>query len=55
MNAIIAVVTAIWAVAVTVFWMVCGWRAMRAHEKMAAALESIKKGSVIDDVLKRQA
>lgn len=25
----------------TVFWMVCGWRAMRAHEKLADSLERL--------------
>lgn len=25
----------VWALFVTVFWMICGWRAMRAHEKLA--------------------
>lgn len=24
---------------VTIFWMVCGWRAMRAHEKLAEVAE----------------
>ncbi len=27
------------AIATTIFWMVVGWRAMRAHERLAAASE----------------
>ena len=28
----------IWGIAVMIFWMVCGWRAMRAHERIAECL-----------------
>jgi hypothetical protein len=28
---------ALWSLFVTVFWMVVGWRAMRAHESLASA------------------
>jgi hypothetical protein len=27
--------------AVLVFWMICAWRAMRAHERLAEAVERI--------------
>ena len=27
----------LWSLVVTVFWMVVGWRAMRAHESLASA------------------
>jgi len=30
-----------WAVGVTVLWLVIGFRAMRAHERLAAATERI--------------
>jgi hypothetical protein len=33
-----AVLSVITGFLVTVFWMVVGWRAMRAHEKIAASL-----------------
>jgi len=26
---------------VTIFWMVCAWRAMRAHERLADAVETM--------------
>lgn len=28
----------------TIFWMVVGWRAMRAHERLANAVEHIRTG-----------
>lgn len=31
--------TAVFTIVTTVFWMVVGWRAMRAHERIAATLE----------------
>lgn len=31
--------TALLGVASLIFWMVVGWRAMRAHERLAAAAE----------------
>ncbi len=42
-NEIIALLAVVWGLAVTVFWMVCGWRAMRAHEKMAESIEQISR------------
>ena len=30
----VVLVTVVWAVFVTIFWMIVGWRAMRAHEKL---------------------
>ncbi len=35
-----AVLVTIWGIIVTVFWMVVGWRAMRAHERIAEMLNS---------------
>jgi uncharacterized membrane protein len=31
----LAVLAFIWSIIVTIFWMVVGWRAMRAHEEIA--------------------
>lgn len=39
-----AVLAVLWGVAVTVLWLVIGWRAMRAHERIAAAVE---RGAVL--------
>ena len=36
---LLPVVAMLWGVAVTVLWLVIGWRAMRAHERIAAAVE----------------
>ena len=33
------IIAVLWAAAVTVLWLVIGWRAMRAHERIAAAVE----------------
>jgi len=35
----VAVLVVLWGVAVTIFWIVCAWRAMRAHEKLADSVE----------------
>ncbi len=44
---VFAVVSILAGVVVTIFWMVVGWRAMRAHERMADALtaEAASRGS----------
>jgi hypothetical protein len=34
-----AVLVAMLAFATTVFWMIIGWRAMRAHERIASTLD----------------
>lgn len=34
-----ALLAILWGLFVTVFWMVCAWRAMRAHEAVAASVE----------------
>jgi len=36
-----AVLFVLWGIALTIFWMVCAWRAMRAHEKLAESVEKI--------------
>jgi hypothetical protein len=55
----IAVFAVAWSVVVMFFWMVTGWRAMRAHERMADAIAyaarevryalKASKGSLPDD------
>lgn len=37
-----AFVAVLWAVAVSIFWMVVGWRAMRAHEALAAEARALR-------------
>ncbi len=37
-GAILAVLTAIVGLITTVFWMIVGWRAMRAHERISEIL-----------------
>ena len=32
---------ALWGIFVTIFWMVCGWRAMNANKKVSDALKII--------------
>jgi uncharacterized membrane protein len=41
---LIAGLSSILALVTTVFWLVVGWRAMRAHEEIAAALRE-RRGS----------
>ena len=36
-----ATVAMLWGFFVMLFWMVCAWRAMRAHERLADAAEKI--------------
>ena len=38
-------VVLVWGFAVSVFWMIVGWRAMQAHEKMADILEVLRADS----------
>jgi hypothetical protein len=37
--------------AVTIFWMVCGWRAMRAHEDIADSIARIALKSGSDQII----
>jgi hypothetical protein len=39
----LAILAVLWGLAVTLFWMVCAWRAMRAHEKLAESVEQISR------------
>ena len=36
-----AILAMLWALFVTILWMVIGWRAMRAHERLAQAAEDM--------------
>lgn len=36
------VLTTLFAIATTILWLVIGWRAMRAHERIATSLEDGK-------------
>lgn len=38
-GAVLAVLTAAFGVVVSIFWMWVGWRAMRAHERIADSLQ----------------
>ena len=42
----LALVALLWGLFVTVFWMVCAWRAMRAHEKLANSVEDLARKRV---------
>lgn len=39
----LAMLSVAWGLVVTVFWMACAWRAMRAHQRLAEAVEIIAK------------
>jgi len=39
----LALLVMLWGLFVTVFWMVCAWRAMRAHEKLANSVEDLAR------------
>ncbi len=39
----LVVLTSILAIVTTIFWMIVGWRAMRAHERIAQALDTKPK------------
>jgi len=44
-SSFIVVLTTLAGIAMTVFWMVVGWRAMRAHERIATASERANSDS----------
>lgn len=37
----LALLFGLWGLVVTIFWLVIGWRAMVAHERLAAAIERV--------------
>lgn len=41
----LATLAVLWAVFTAIFWMVVGWRAMRAHEKLSDSVEQIARQS----------
>ena len=40
---LLAFLSIVWTLFVTVFWMFVGWRAMRAHERAARSIETIAR------------
>ena len=42
-SEVFAVIALIFAIATGIFWMVVGWRAMRAHERMAESHEALSR------------
>ena len=41
--AVLAILLGLFGIVVSIFWMVVGWRAMKAHEKLSAAAEEIAR------------
>lgn len=39
--ALLMFISVTWGFVVTVFWMACAWRAMRAHERIVEKLEQL--------------
>lgn len=39
----LAMLAILWGVFTAIFWMVVGWRAMRAHERLADSVESLAR------------
>lgn len=37
----LALLAALWALIVTILWLLIGWRAVAAHERIATAIERI--------------
>jgi hypothetical protein len=37
----LVVLMTIWGIGVTIYWMIIAWRAMRAHERLASAVERL--------------
>lgn len=42
---ILFLIGAIWTFIVTIFWLVIGWRAMKAHERLAASADEIRQAT----------
>jgi len=40
---VVAALGILWGLFVTIFWMVCAWRGMCAHQKLAAAVEELSR------------
>ena len=41
---VLTAVALLWGLLVTLFWMVCAWRAMRAHERLADSVDELARG-----------
>ena len=39
----IIIITLVFTLPLTIFWMVVGWRAVRAHEKLADSVEGLAR------------
>ena len=44
-GTVLAIITGLFGVAVSIFWMWVGWRAMRAHERIAETLQDTGNAS----------
>jgi len=42
-GGLLAVAAILWGLFVTIIYMVCAWRAMRAHEKLARSIDVIAR------------
>ena len=40
---LMGMIAVLWGFAITILWLYIGWRAMRAHEKLAQSVEEISK------------
>ncbi len=43
----LAFIALVWGLACTIIWIVIGWRAMRAHEKIADAAEIASRQTLV--------
>ena len=48
----VAILLILWGLFVTLFWMVCAWRAMRAHEKLADSADELSRKEHFLEALK---
>jgi uncharacterized membrane protein len=51
---VLAMLAVLFGIITTIFWMVVGWRAMRAHERLADAAESAARTARETVIAKRQ-
>lgn len=40
---LLTIIAVLWGLFATIFWMVCAWRAMRAHEKLAESVDVLSR------------
>ncbi|MEZ5303702.1 MAG: hypothetical protein R3F11_24120 [Verrucomicrobiales bacterium] len=41
----LAILAVVWGLGITVLWIIIGWRAMRAHERLAESIRKLVEGS----------